>query len=78
MNPFADLLRNLGPIRIAALIGTAVAVLGFFIFLATRLSSGGMTLLYGDLDIADSGSIIQKLDEQKILAPRRFKWNLNS
>lgn len=67
MNPFADLLRNLGPIRIAALIGTAVAVLGFFIFLATRLSSGGMTLLYGDLDIADSGSIIQKLDEQKIL-----------
>ncbi len=66
MNPFSDLVRNLGPVRIAALGGTAIAVLGFFIFLATRLSTGSMALLYGDLEIADSGSIVQQLESQNI------------
>ncbi|WP_420404641.1 flagellar basal-body MS-ring/collar protein FliF [Nisaea sp.] len=66
MNPLVDLLRNLGPIRIAALVGTAVAVLGFFIFLASRLSTGGMALLYGDLDPADSGSIVKELEARNI------------
>lgn len=66
MNPFVDLIRNLGPIRVAALVGTAVAVLGFFIFLASRLSTGGMGLLYGDLDPADSGAIVKELDTRGI------------
>jgi flagellar M-ring protein FliF len=66
MNPFAELLRNLGPIRVAALIATGIAVLGFFIFLSSRLSTGGMALLYGDLDAQDSGQIIQTLDLKKI------------
>ena len=66
MNPFSDLVRNLGPVRIAALGATAIAVLGFFIFLATRLSTGSMALLYGDLEIADSGSIVQQLESQNI------------
>ncbi|WP_193179929.1 flagellar basal-body MS-ring/collar protein FliF [Nisaea sediminum] len=66
MNPLVDLLRNLGPIRIAALVGTAVAVLGFFIFLASRLSTGGMALLYGDLDPADSGAIVKELESRNI------------
>ena len=66
MNPFAELLRNLGPIRVAALIATTFAVLGFFIFLSTRLNTGGMALLYGDLDPQDSGQIIQTLDARNI------------
>ena len=66
MNPFAELLRSLGPIRVAALIATAFAVLGFFIFLSTRLNTGGMSLLYGDLDPQDSGQIIQTLDARNI------------
>ncbi|MEQ8332908.1 flagellar basal-body MS-ring/collar protein FliF [Nisaea sp.] len=66
MNPLVDLLRNLGPIRIAALVGTAVAVLGFFIFLASRLSTGGMSLLYGDLDPGDSGAIVKELEARNI------------
>ncbi|MEP3116513.1 flagellar basal-body MS-ring/collar protein FliF [Nisaea sp.] len=66
MNPLVDLIRNLGPIRIAALVGTAVAVLGFFIFLASRLSTGGMSLLYGDLDPADSGAIVKELESRNI------------
>lgn len=66
MNPFADLLRNLGPVRVAALLATGIAVLGFFIFLSSRLTSGGMALLYGDLDPQDSGQIVQRLESQQI------------
>ena len=66
MNPFADLIRNLGPVRVAALAATGIAVLGFFIFLSSRLTSGGTALLYGDLDPADSGQIVQQLESQKI------------
>ena len=66
MNPIAELLRQLGPVRIAALAATGIAVLGFFIFLSSRLSSGGMALLYGDLDPQDSGQIIQTLQSKNI------------
>jgi hypothetical protein len=30
MNPFAELLRNLGPVRVAALLATAFRCFGFF------------------------------------------------
>ena len=66
MNPFSDLVRNLGPVRIAALGGTAIAVLGFFIFLATRLSTGSMPSFTAISEIADSGSIVQQLESQNI------------
>ena len=66
MNPIAELLRQLGPVRVAALAATGIAVLGFFIFLSSRLSSGGMALLYGDLDPQDSGQIIQTLQSKNV------------
>ena len=66
MNPIAELIRQLGPVRVAALAATGIAVLGFFIFLSSRLSTGGMALLYGDLDPQDSGQIIQTLQSKNI------------
>ena len=66
MNPIAVLIRQLGPVRLAALAATGIAVLGFFIFLSSRLSTGGMALLYGDLDPQDSGQIIQTLQSKNI------------
>lgn len=66
MNPIAELIRQLGPVRLAALAATGIAVLGFFIFLSSRLSTGGMALLYGDLDPQDSGQIIQTLQSKNI------------
>ena len=66
MNPIAELIRQLGPVRLAALAATGIAVLGFFIFLSSRLSTGGMALLYGDLDLQDSGQIIQTLQSKNI------------
>jgi len=66
MNPIAELIRQLGPVRLAALAATGIAVLGFFIFLSSRLTTGGMALLYGDLDPQDSGQIIQTLQSKNI------------
>ena len=66
MNPIAELMKQLGPVRLAALAATGIAVLGFFIFLSSRLSTGGMALLYGDLDPQDSGQIIQTLQSKNI------------
>lgn len=56
------MLRNLGPLRLAALGGVAVVLLAFFAFVMTRLSATEMSLLYGELDMADSAKIVERLD----------------
>lgn len=66
MHPIIELFQKLGPVRVAALIGTGFAIIGFFIFLATRMSAGSMALLYSDLDPSDSGAIIKELDQKNI------------
>jgi len=73
MNPFADLIRNLGPVRLAALAGTGIAVIGFFIFLVSRLSTGSQSLLYADLEPADAGQIVRELETREI--PYQLKAN---
>ncbi|TAN53652.1 MAG: flagellar M-ring protein FliF, partial [Rhodospirillales bacterium] len=59
-------MRNLGPARLAAMVGVAVSMIGFIIFIAARVSSAPMELLYGDLEAADSGRVAQKLEGMKI------------
>jgi flagellar M-ring protein FliF len=46
--------------------GVALAMIAFFAFVTTRISQPGMTLLYGDLDLKDSGAMAQKLDAMGI------------
>lgn len=62
MNAFLQTLRNLGPLRLAALGGVAVVLLAFFVFVTTRLSSTDMALLYADLEAADSAKIVERLE----------------
>jgi flagellar M-ring protein FliF len=59
-------LRNLGPMKLAALGAVALGLIAFFVFLAARLTSPGMSLLYGGLDAADSEQIVQRLETQQI------------
>jgi flagellar M-ring protein FliF len=66
VNAFLQTLRNLGPMRLAAIAVVAFSLLGFFGFLTTRISSSPMALLYSDLDQQDAGAIVQKLDGLKI------------
>jgi flagellar M-ring protein FliF len=42
--------------------GVAAAMVVFFYVLTTHIATPGMALLYGELDMRDSGQIVQKLD----------------
>ncbi|MDO8605428.1 MAG: flagellar basal-body MS-ring/collar protein FliF [Phaeospirillum sp.] len=66
MNAFLQMLRGLGPMRLAAIAGVGVSILGFFIYLMSRVAAPQMELLYGDLDLGDSKQIIEKLTTEKI------------
>lgn len=52
--------------RLAAIAGVGVSILGFFIYLMSRVAAPQMELLYGDLDLGDSKQIIEKLTTEKI------------
>ena len=66
MNAFLQTLRNLGPMRLAAIAVVTFSLLGFFGFLTTRISASPMSLLYTELDQQDAGAIVQKLDALKV------------
>jgi len=58
-------LRNLGPVRLAIMGAIMLGMIGFFIFLATRLTPS-MVLLYGDLNADDSSRITSQLSSQNV------------
>ncbi|MGQ9370967.1 flagellar basal-body MS-ring/collar protein FliF [Azospirillum sp. A39] len=66
MNNLLQTLRNLGPARLAAIGGVGLLLLGFFVYLTTRLSTTDMELLYGELQSTDAAAIGKMLDEAKI------------
>ncbi len=66
MATVSDSFRNLGPVRLLAMAGIAVGFIAFFAFLVSRLTGPEMSLLYSDLDAADSGKIAAKLDAMAI------------
>jgi flagellar M-ring protein FliF len=53
-------------VRLAAMGIVGLAFIGFFVYLATRLSSPEFSLLYRELESADGGAIVRKLDELKV------------
>ncbi|WP_249209240.1 flagellar basal-body MS-ring/collar protein FliF [Magnetospirillum sulfuroxidans] len=52
--------------RLAAIAGVGVSILGFFIFLMSRVAAPQMELLYGDLEMGDSKAIVEKLAADKV------------
>lgn len=66
MNAFQQMVRQLGPARLAIMGIVAVGLIAFFMFMTSRLSTSEMALLYGDLAIADAGEITQRLEGQNI------------
>lgn len=66
MNSYIQTLRNLGAARLGIMALVTLGVVGFFIYLSTRLTTGDMALLYNDLARSDSGAIVKKLDELHI------------
>ena len=62
LDAFLQMVRNLGPMRLAVMGGVVLGLIGFFIFLTTRLTSPQMALLYGDLQQDDSARIVNQLE----------------
>lgn len=66
MNGTMGGLKALGPMRLAALAGVGVAVLGLLLFLSMRGGQQNMQLLYGDMDLRDAGAVTQALDRARV------------
>jgi flagellar M-ring protein FliF len=58
--------RNLGAVRLGIIGLVVAATLGFFAYVGTRVSTPHYGLLYSDLELRDSGQIVQKLDALNI------------
>jgi len=66
VNNLLQTLRNLGPARLAAIGGVGLLLIGFFVYLTTRLSTPEMELLYSELQQTEAAAIAKKLDEAKV------------
>jgi len=66
VNAFLDTIRNLGVARLAAAAGMTIGLIVFFVFLATRLSTSQLALLFDDLNPDDTTRIVQQLESMGI------------
>ncbi len=66
MDSILDTFKSLGTVRLAAIGGVAIGLIIFFVFLTSRLGGTDMTLLFSELDTADSSKIVSKLETQNI------------
>ncbi|MBN8543134.1 MAG: flagellar M-ring protein FliF [Alphaproteobacteria bacterium] len=58
--------RELGQIKIAALLGSAVILIGFFIFISMRVAAPMMSPLFTNVPTDEGAKIIQELDKRGI------------
>lgn len=66
MNGLSQLLQSLGTVRLAILGSVAIGLIALIMFMATRLNSPNLALLYGNLEPEDSGAVVEKLEAQNI------------
>ena len=62
MNGFLQTMGRLGPVRLVALAAVAAAMLGFFLYIGNRVAAPTYSILYSELELKDSGQIVQKLE----------------
>lgn len=62
MSGLLQILRGLGPIRLAAVGAVMLGILGFFIYLMSQTSAGNMSLLFSGIEPADGAKIVEKLE----------------
>ncbi len=59
-------LRTIGGARLAAMGAVAVGLIGFFVFIMMRLAEPQMGVLYTDLTLDDSGTVVRELEANNI------------
>ena len=81
MEAALELVRRLGPARLAAMAAVTLVLIAFFAYVISRVTQPGMAVLYSDLSFQDSSAIVRDLetkgiryetrgDGQTILAPK--------
>lgn len=66
LDRFLSLLSSFGTARLIAMGTVALSLIGFFAVITMRMSEPEMGLLYGDLDMADSGRIVERLNDMEV------------
>ncbi|MFZ4541053.1 MAG: flagellar basal-body MS-ring/collar protein FliF [Rickettsiales bacterium] len=66
MNAMVQSLKGLNQIKLAAMIGTAVVMIGFFAYISLRVAAPTFAPLYNAVPIEDGGKITAELDLENI------------
>jgi len=66
VNGLSQLLQSLGTVRLAILGSVAIGLIALIMFMASRLNTPNLALLYGNLEPEDSGAVVEKLEAQNI------------
>lgn len=66
MDALRNTLLNLGAARLILMTGLLIGLTAFFIYIMSQISAPDMDLLYADLDLAESGQIMSKLESMGI------------
>ncbi|MES2983592.1 MAG: flagellar basal-body MS-ring/collar protein FliF [Pseudomonadota bacterium] len=73
MNAMVQSLKDLNQIKLAAMIGTAVVMIGFFAYISLRVAVPTFAPLYNAVPVEDGGKIVAELELQNI--PYELKRN---
>lgn len=66
MSRLFQLLAGFGAPRLIAMTVVGAGLIGFFLFVTMRLNEPQLRLLYGNLDIAESGRIVERLEAEGV------------
>lgn len=63
---FYQVLKGLGPVRLAAIGGVMLGVIGFFVYLMSQTSTGNHALLFSQVDPAEGAKILHRIESMDI------------
>jgi flagellar M-ring protein FliF len=63
---FLDFMKGLGAPRLVAMLAVTLSLIGFFGFVALRVSDKGLVPVFSDLTLQDSSAVIKELETQNI------------
>lgn len=66
MDALMQSFKQMSPVKLAAIAGVAILLMGFFIFMATRVSKPSMSPLYSGLSMQDSAQIVEELEKTAV------------
>lgn len=66
MNAMVQSLREFNQAKLAAMVGAAVIMIGFFAYISLRMTAPGMAPIFSNISLADGAKITQELDAKNI------------